>query len=108
MARLLWLLMMTALIAALLAGASFGIAYVRVGQLLGSPPPEMGTQHVRFLWDGMPRVRGRPRAWRFAFGPTRLAGAPEVRIYVSPWGEVLQTDPANLSDLLFAFHRPAY
>lgn len=108
MARLLWLLMMVALVGALLAGASFGIAYFRVGQVLGSPPPDMGSQHTSFLWNGMGHVRGKPQAWRFAFGPTRLAGAPDVRIYVSPWGEVLQTEPSNLNDLLFSFHRPAY
>jgi hypothetical protein len=83
--------------AALLAGASWVGAYFAVGTLLGSPPPEMGRQSTSFLWDGMPELPGHPRVWAFTFGPTRVPGAPTVRIYVSPFGRVVETEPADLA-----------
>ena len=108
MARLFWLLVMAAGVLGLLAGASWALAYSSVDTLLGSPPPEMGTQTTSFLWEGLPHVKQHPRVWRFAFSPTRIPGAPSVRIYVSPTGEVLQTEPGNLPELLHNFRRPGY
>jgi hypothetical protein len=103
MARLFWWTIIAAFAAALLAGASWAAAFYAVGNLLGSPPPAMGTQTTTFLWDGMPQLPGHPRVWRFAFGPTQIPGAPTVRIYVSPFGRVVQTQPDNLEALLKAF-----
>ena len=79
-------------------------AQVAVGTLLGSPPPEMGTQSTTFLWQGMARLPGHPRVWRFAFGPTQIPGAPTVRIYVTPLGRVVETEPADLEARLKALH----
>ncbi|HYT71099.1 MAG TPA: hypothetical protein VEK78_06920 [Gemmatimonadales bacterium] len=104
MARLFWLTVMAAFAAALLAGASWAGAYAAVGTLLGSPPPEMGTQSTTFLWRGMPQRPGHPRVWRFAFGPTRIPGAPTVRIYVSPLGRVVQIEPADLEARVKLLH----
>src|SRR2546422_4312775 len=70
MARLFWLTVMAAFAAALLAGASWAGAFLAVGTLLGSPPPEMGTQSTTFLWGGMPQLPDHPRVWRFTFAPT--------------------------------------
>ncbi len=61
MARLFWLTGMAAFAAALLAGASWSAAFLAVGTLLGSPPPEMGTQSTTFLWHGMARLPEHPR-----------------------------------------------
>jgi hypothetical protein len=108
MARLFWLLVMAGFAAALLAGASWALAYASVDTLLGSPPPQMGTQTTTFLWDGLPRVRGRPRVWRFAFSPTLIPGAPSVAIYVSPTGQIIETEPATLPELLKEFRRRGY
>jgi hypothetical protein len=104
MARLFWLTLMAAFGAALLAGASWAGAYTAVGMLLGAPPPEMGTQSTTFLWDGAPELTGHPRVWRFAFGPTVIPGAPSVRIYVTPFGHVLVTEPADLEARIKAMH----
>ncbi|HET7296326.1 MAG TPA: hypothetical protein VFI66_04245 [Gemmatimonadales bacterium] len=104
MARLFWLTLIAAFFAALLAGASWAGAYTAVGMLLGSPPPEMGRQTTTFLWEGMPDRAGHPRVWRFAFGPTRIPGAPTVRIYVSPLGRVVETDPADLEARVKLLH----
>ena len=104
MARLFWLTLVAAFAAALLAGASWAGAFMAVGTLLGSPPPELGTQSTTFLWQGMARLPGHPRVWRFAFGSTQIPGAPTVRIYVTPLGRVVQTEPADLEARLKALH----
>ena len=104
MARLFWLTVMAAFAAALLAGASWAGAFLAVGTLLGSPPPEMGTQTTTFVWRGMARLPEHPRVWCFTFGPTRVPGAPTVRIYVSPLGRVVETEPADLEARVKALH----
>ena len=104
MARLFWLTLMAAFAAALLAGASWAAALFAVGTLLGAPPPEMGTQSTALLWQGAPELPGNPRVWRFAFGPTRIPGAPTVRIYVTPLGHVMETQPADLEARVKLLH----
>lgn len=104
MARLIWLLLTVALGAALLAGASWIAATARVADILGAPPPQMGQRNTMFLWEGMSKKPGHPKAWLFSFGPTKIPGAPKVRIWVSPVGQVLQTEPADLDAKLQAFH----
>ncbi len=90
---------------ALLLGASWLVAYTAVGNMLGSPPPDMGVQSTALLWQGAPELPGHPRVWRFAFSPTRIPGAPSVRIYVTPWGHVMDTEPADLPDRLKVYQR---
>src|SRR5205085_8447464 len=104
MARLFWLAVMAAFVAALLACASWTRASFAVGTLLGAPPPEMGSESTTFPWQGMPQEAGHPRVWRFAFGPTKIPGAPTVRIYVSPLGQVVATEPADLEARVKALH----
>ena len=104
MARLFWMTLVAGFFAALLAGASWAGAYTAVGTLLGSPPPEMGRQTTTFLWHGMPQRAGHPRVWRFAFGPTRIPGAPTVVIYVTPLGRLVETDPADLEARIKTLH----
>lgn len=108
MARLAWLVFMAAIVGSLLAGASFAAAYFGVGNLLGAPPPNMGSRSVTFLWDGVPNRRDHSKAWRFTFGPTHIPGAPDVTVYVSPTGNVLQAYPADLADRIKAFHNTGY
>ena len=104
MARLFWLTLMAAFAAALLLGASWAGAYTAVGMLLGSPPPEMGKQTTTFLWQGSPELPGHPRVWRFVFAPTRIPGAPTVRIYVTPLGRVVETEPPDLEARVKMLH----
>ena len=104
MARLFWLAFMVALGVAVLVGASWAIAYNSVATLLGDPPPEMGKQYTTFLWQGAPELPAHQRAWRFVFGPTLIPGASTVRIYVTPLGHVLETQPADLEARVKALH----
>jgi len=104
MARLFWLMVMAAIGAALVLGASWAVAYTAVANVLGAPPPQMGTQSTALLWQGAPELPGHPRVWRFAFGPTRIPGAPTVRIYVTPLGHLVETEPADLEARVQALH----
>src|SRR5207249_3741535 len=63
-----------------------------------------GTQSTSFLWGGMPQLPDHPRVWRFTFAPTVIPGAPTVRIYVTPLGRVVETEPADLEARVKAFH----
>ena len=108
MARLFWFLLVAAFVALLVTGVSWALAYNSVGTLLGSPPPQMGTQQTSIQWHGMTDPRKDPPVWRFAFAPTRIPGASTVRIYVNPWGKIVQTDPADLEAKLQAFRRSPY
>lgn len=108
MVRLFWILVLVALVGAVLTAASWTFAYSSVGTLLGAPPPIMGTQHTSIEWHGLSRLRSDPPVWRFAFGPTVIPGAPEVRIYVDPLGEIVRTEPDDLEELLAAFRRTNY
>src|SRR5881628_2410419 len=96
MARLFWLTVMAAFGAPCHSNA--------VANVLGSPPPEMGTQSTTLLWQGAPELSGHPRVWRFAFAPTRIPGAPSVRIYVTPLGHLVATQPADLEARVQALH----
>ena len=108
MARLFWLALILAFVAALATGASWAAAYSTVGTLLGAPPPRMGTQTTTLLWRDLPNFRRRPAVWRFAWTPTAIPGATTVRIHVGPWGQIVSTEPADLVDRLVAFHRTGY
>lgn len=104
MARLFWLAVLAAFAAAVLLGVSWIAAYTEVANVLGSPPPEMGKQSTALLWQGAPELSGHPRVWRFAFAPTRIPGAPTVRIYVTPLGHLVATQPADLEARVQALH----
>lgn len=108
MVRLFWILVMAALVGALLTAASWAFAYSSVSTLLGAPPPIMGTQHTSIEWHDLSHLRSDPPVWRFEFGPTVIPGAPEVRIYVNPLGEIVRTEPDDLEELLAAFRRTNY
>jgi hypothetical protein len=104
MTRLFWYAVIAAVVAVVVAGISWTLAQNTVNDVLGDPPPEMGKTQTTFLWDGMPRMPEHPRAWRFAYSPTRIPGAPTVRIYVSPMGHLLQTEPRDLMARVTAMH----
>src|SRR2546427_405319 len=104
MARLFWLTVMAAFPPPPLARAPWARALMAVGTLLRSPPPEMGAKPPSFLWGGMPQLPAHPRVWRFTFPPPVTPGAPAVRIYVTPLGRVVETEPADLEARVKTFH----
>ena len=108
MAGLVRFIIILAVGVAIAVGVSWALAYNRVANLLGDPPPQMGTQTTTFLWDGMLQVEGHPRVWSFAYAPTLIPGARSVRIYVSPLGQVVQTEPADLAARVKVLHNTGY
>lgn len=108
MARLFWLAVMAGIAGAVVGLVSWIAAYTTVAKLLRSPPPRMGEQSVSLLWRGMPNHPDHPRAWRFAFGPTAIPGAPRVVIYVGPTGRLIRTEPADLAARVNALHNRGY
>jgi len=108
MARLFWLLIVVAFVGALFTAVSWVAAYSTVGNLLGAPPPQMGTQTTTLLWRSLPKVHQNPAFWLFAYGPTVIPGATTARIYVGPWGTLVSTEPADLVARITAFRRPRY
>ena len=108
MAALIRFIIISALCAAVFVGISWALAYNRVANLLGDPPPQMGSQTTTFLWDGLPQVAGHPKVWSFAYAPTLIPGARNVRIYVTPVGRVVQTEPSDLAARVKVFHNTGY
>ena len=98
-------LCMVAAVLAAVYGASWFAATRAVSDVLGEPPPKMGNQSTTFLWKGAATLRGHPRAWRFVYDHTFVPGAPNVRIYVSPFGRLLSAEPADLQTRLKGMHR---
>jgi hypothetical protein len=107
-ARLFWLVLVLGFVGLLFTAASWAAAFTSVGTLLGAPPPNMGTQSTAIEWQGIGRLREHPPLWRFAFAPTVIPGAPNVRIYVDPLGHIVSTEPEDLQQRLTAFRRPMY
>lgn len=105
MARLFWYLVMLALAAALVLGASWAIAFNTVGGLLGAPPPQMGQQHTRLVWSDLRRTPLHPYFWRYTFEGTVIPGAPSVQVDISPLGSIITTFPPDLARRLADFHR---
>src|SRR5712675_310988 len=96
--RLFFRLVMVAIACAVVTGVSWAIASNTVEGVLGSPPPEMGSSATLFLWNGIPGMKGLPKAWRFTYIGTHIPGTPNVRFFVSPLGKLLKTEPVDLAD----------
>jgi hypothetical protein len=107
-ARLFWLVLVVGFVGLLFTAASWAAAFTSVGTFLGAPPPNMGSQSTAIEWHGISNLREDPPLWRFAFEPTVIPGARNVRIYVDPLGHIVSTEPADLEQRLVTFRRPMY
>jgi hypothetical protein len=109
-ARLFWLIVVLGFVGLLFTGASWAAAFSTVGTYLGAPPPKMGSQTTSIEWPNMGELKDHPTAplWRFAYGPTVIPGAANVRIYVNPIGRIVATEPSDLDARLEAFRKPMY
>lgn len=104
MAKLLKLLAVLALIVGLLTAASYLGARATAGGVLGPNPP-VGERSIDFAFGGVSNLRGNPRAWVFTYRTSRLPDVSGVRVYVSPTGKLLGTDPPNLEQRLETYER---
>jgi hypothetical protein len=103
MAKLMKWFLTLLLLAGLAAAGSYAIAYLAQGKLVGAQPLDLGTQQTHFATDGIASLPGAPRAWVFSYGPTRIPGMKQVEIYISPFGEVIGTKPADFATKLAAY-----
>jgi len=104
MRRLISWLFVLAFVACLLALGSYAGARFKAGQLLGPASPVSGPSSS-FAFEGVPGVRGRPRAWVITYSQVRLPGVQRVRIVVSLAGKVLSVTPPDLESRLTAYRR---
>jgi hypothetical protein len=104
MGRLFKLLFWVAFFGGLLLFGSYLGARARAGMVLGPRPPTMGSRHIAFL-NRAADLPNRPLAWVFTFTGTAVPGAHQVKIYISPTGQVLATVPRDLAARLEAYER---
>ena len=104
MKRLVKWFVLLAIVATLLATASYAGARARVGQLIGNGLP-LGGRNITFAWKGAEELPDRPRVWVFTYITNQLRLRHVVKIYVSPTGDILKTVPGNLAARIEAFER---
>ena len=95
MSRIFKLLLVLGVIGVTLAGISWVGARATAGNFLGLNPP-LSNRTMEFAFDGVPGIRGNPRAWVIAYASSTLPGVKTVEIVVSPTGRLLGTSPADL------------
>src|SRR5262245_20476153 len=87
---------------ALAYGFSYLGARTTVGKILGIPAPEVGTRSMKFMWEGVPSLPGKPRVWQFSFSRVAAIGNQRATIWVSPTGKLVAMTPKDLATRLEA------
>ena len=103
MKKLFKLLLLVAFVCAVAYTISYAGARATVGRFLGLQPPEMGTRAIRFAYDGVAALPGKPRVWEFSYSRVSINGNRPAKIYVSPGGKIVATVPKDLDRMLEAF-----
>ena len=86
------------------SGISYAGMRLKVGQLIGDAKHEFVQRQISFSNDSIPGV-GPRWAWMVTWGAVRLPATRGARVWVSPTGAILATDPANLEDRIDAYLR---
>ena len=106
MKRFIRLIFVLAAIGVALAGMSYAGAGIRAGTVLGSKAP-VGDREIKFDYEGVRDLPGRPKAWVVTYRSSQLPGAPIVQIFVSPTGRVIATRPPDLDRLVVEWEKTA-
>jgi len=104
MQRIVKWLVIAGFVGSLVTTASYAGARVAAGKLLGPDPPVRGLA-TTFAYQGVESLPSKPRAWVLTYSQVRLPGVARVRIFVSPRGDVLATQPPDLGRRLEAYER---
>ena len=104
MKRLIKLVLALALVSASLAGMSYAGAGIKAGTFLGSKAP-VGDREIKFDYEGVRDLPGRPKAWVVTYHSSQLPGTPFVQIFVSPTGRVIATRPPDLDRRVEAWEK---
>lgn len=105
MRRLIKLLFLLAVLGGVGIAASYAGAFARAGSIVGPSGRALGTRQVTLAYRGVERLPNKPIAWVFTYGPTDLPGVRQARIYISPLGQILATEPRDLDARLEAWRR---
>ena len=105
MGRLVKWVFTLAFIAAIALGASWAAAFYRAGALIGTNTDAFPARQVTLAYRGTERLPGKPIAWVFTYSPTKLPGVRVARIFVSPTGTVIATEPKDLPARIDAWAR---
>jgi hypothetical protein len=92
-------LLLLSFVVGILAAGSYAAARFEAGKVLGNRPP-LGGRTVEFAFKGAGNLDGNPRVWVFTYSTSRLPRVRQAKIYVTPTGKVVATEPSNLTDLL--------
>ncbi len=95
MVRIFKVLLVFGVIGVTLVGISWIGARVTAANFLGVNPP-VSNRTMEFAFDGVPGIRGNPRAWVITYTSSTLPGVKKAEIVVSPTGRLLGTSPADL------------
>ncbi len=104
MKKLIKLIFLLAVIGAVLAGMSYAGAGIKAGTFLGSKAP-VGDRQIKFDYEGVRNLPGRPKAWVVTYRSSQLPGTPFVQIFVSPTGRVIATRPPDLDRRVEAWEK---
>lgn len=85
-------------------GISFMGMRLKVGQLIGDADFAFVQRSVRFAKDSIPG-QGERYVWAVTWGAVRLPGIRTATVWVSPTGNVIATDPADLEARIAAYER---
>jgi hypothetical protein len=104
MKRLIKLIFVLAIIGAVLSGMSYAGAGIRAASFVGSAAP-VGNREIKFDYEGVRDLPGRPKAWVVTYRSSQLPGARIVQIVISPMGRVLATRPTDLDHRVEAWEK---
>lgn len=103
MGRLVKKLVILGCILGALATMSYAGARARAGMILGTDLPDLGPREIRFAFEGATELPDKPLAWIVSYERTTLQGLPAFRIFISPFGKVIATQPTDLERRLEAY-----
>lgn len=104
MRRFLKIVVLLAIVGGALGLLSYVGARAAAGKILGPNQP-VGDRSAEFAWGGVASLPDRPRAWVFTYHSSQLPGVASAQIVVSPTGEVLAMQPADLDLRVEAWER---
>ncbi len=104
MKKLIKLIFVLALVGAALGGISYAGAGIKAASFVGTNAP-VSNREIKFDYEGVRGLPGRPKAWVVTYRSSQLPGAPLVQIIVSPTGRVIATRPPDLDRRVEAWEK---
>jgi hypothetical protein len=97
-------LMVLAFVGLLLGLGSYAVAWLKVGSFIGPTKP-LSSRSVSFAFQGVDELNGRRFVWVIKYSASRLPRVRQATFYVSPTGDMVATNPANLDRMIEAWEK---